>query len=339
MKACFFVNKTVIPRLELLKNIEFYQNDIKILKDLGFEVAIANDWKKIPLNCDIFFGWWASSGAIALIASKILRKPCFLVVGGSDVSLKDRLPAGYYKRNFLHKIIIKWTLRNADGILAISKDGFEDAVLLGAKRIHLVYLSIDTAKYSPKGVKKQDIALIVSHLSKQNVERKGIKDVIKAMKIVAKRNPQTKLFIIGNKLEGYQEVLDLTKKLDLEKNVIFCGAVGEKEKIKFYNISKVFASPSEHEGFGVAIGEAMACGLPVIVTARGAIPEVAGQAGIYVPLNDVRAIAEAINKVIENPNLRKDLSKKSREQIMKFSFEKRREKIKKIIEPFIKKAH
>ena len=87
------------------------------------------------------------------------------------------------------------------------------------------------------------------------------------------------------------------------------------------------------------MGEAMACGLPVIVTARGATPEVAGRAGIYVPLNDVGSIAKAIIKVIENPNIRKDISKKSREQIMKFSLEKRRDEIKKIMEPFIKKAH
>jgi glycosyltransferase involved in cell wall biosynthesis len=335
MKACFFANAP----MDLIEKVEFYKNDIRILKDLGFDVKVSNKLRNIPLGCDIYFAWWASSGAKALIASKILRKPCFLVVGGSDVSLKDRSPAGYYKRNFLHKIIIKWNLRNADAILAISKDGFEDAALLGAKRMHLVYLSIDTEKYSPKTVKKQDIALIVSHLSKQNIERKGIKDVIKAMKIVTKRNPRAKLFIIGKKLEGYPEVLDLTKKLGLEKNVIFCGAVGEKEKINFYNISKVFVSPSEHEGFGVAMGEAMACGLPVIVTARGATPEVAGRAGIYVPLNDVESIAKAIIKVIENPNIRKDISKKSREQIMKFSLERRRDEIKKIMEPFIKKAH
>jgi len=334
MKACFFANAP----MNLIEKVEFYQNDIRILRDLGFEVKIANKLRNTPWDCNIYFAWWASSGAKCLLLSKLLRKPCFLVVGGSDVSLKDRSAAGYHKRNFLHKIIIKWALRNADAIFAISKDGFEDAVLLGAKKIHLVYLCIDTKKYSPKNTKKQNIVLIVSHLSKQNIERKGIKDVIKSMEIVTKRNPQIKLFIVGNKLEGYPEILDLTKKLNLEKNIIFCGAVEEKEKINFYNISKVFVSPSEHEGFGVAIAEAMACGLPVIVTARGAIPEVVGQAGIYVQLNDIETIAKAIIKVIENPNLEKNLSKKSIEQIKKFSFEKRRGEIKKIIEPFIKEA-
>ena len=337
MKVCFYVNKSVIPNLELLKNIEFYQNDIKILKDIGFDVVTANYWRDIPRNCDILFAWWASSGAIPLLISKILRKPCFLVVGGSDTSLKDRSQAGYHSRVWWHKLIIKWALRNANEIFAISKDGLDDAVSLGAKRIHLVYLAIDSEKYKPVKIKRNSVVLTVTHLTKQNIERKGIKDIMRAMKTVLAKIPDAKLVIVGNKLNGYPELAELAKDLDIERNVYFAGKISEGKKIKYYNSSKVFVSPSEHEGFGVAIAEAMSCGLPVIVTNRGALPEVVGKAGLYVPFNNAQALAERIIYVMRNPSMAARLSAKSREQIKKFSYKNRKGAIEAIIKPYIKR--
>jgi glycosyltransferase involved in cell wall biosynthesis len=261
-----------------------------------------------------------------------MRKPCIIVAGGSDVSLKDMSPAGYSSRNFLHKIIIKWTLRHADAVLAVSKDIYEDAKKLGAKKNYLVYVCVDTKKYRPMKIKKENIILIVSHLSKQNVERKRIENSINSLPFVLKKIPDAKLVIVGTKLGGYNELKDLVKTLKIDKNVIFTGRVSEEKKIRLYNKSKVFLSPSEHEGFGLVIVEGMACGLPAIVTDRGALPEVVGRAGIYVPLNDVGAISNAIINIIQNNNLRNYLSRKSIQQANKFSFERRRNEIKKIIE-------
>ncbi len=201
---------------------------------------------------------------------------------------------------------------------------------MGAKRIRLVYNCIDTEKYRPMKSKKENIVLAVSHLSKQNIERKGINDIVKSIPIVLKKHPKTKFVIIGKKLDGYEELLDLAKSLGVEKNIEFAGFVSEKEKMVLYNKAKVFVSPSEHEGFGVAIAEAMACELPVVVTTKGAITEVVGDAGLYVKFRDVKQIAEAINKLLKNEEFRTHLGKKSRERIERFSFEKRKEEIRKI---------
>ncbi|MEM7819951.1 MAG: glycosyltransferase family 4 protein [Candidatus Aenigmatarchaeota archaeon] len=327
MKACFFANAS----MDLIENVEFYKNDIRILKELGFQVKIANKLRNIPWDCDIYFAWWASSGIKPLFISKILRKPCIIVAGGSDVSLKDRSLAGYNQRNFIHKFIIRWTLRNADAILAVSKDIYEDAISLGAKRIHLVYNCIDTEKYVSFNTKKEDIVLAVSHLSKQNIERKGIKDIINSVPYVIKKYPKARFVIIGKKLDGYEEIITLAKSLGVEKNIEFVGFVSKKEKISLYNKAKVFVSPSEHEGFGIAIAEAMSCKLPVIVTNRGAIPEVVGNSGIYVKLHDVKDIANAIIKLLSDEKLRKKIGENSRKQIEKFNYERRKEEIRKIV--------
>jgi glycosyltransferase involved in cell wall biosynthesis len=332
MKACFFANAP----FDLIERVEFYKNDIRILRELGFEVKVANKLRNISWDCDIYFAWWASSGTKAFLISKLLRKPCIIVAGGSDVSLKDTSPAGYNQRNFLHKIPIKWTLKHADAILAVSKDVYEDAVSLGAKRIHLVYNCIDTEKYKPVETKKEDIILAISHLSKQNVERKGIKDIISSVPFVLKKHPRTKFVIVGKKLDGYEELSNLVRSLGIEKSVEFAGFISEKEKIALYNRAKAFVSPSEHEGFGVAIAESMACELPVVVTKKGAIAEVVGNVGLYVKFHDVEGIANAINKLLTNEEFRKNMGRKSRERIENFSYEKRKQEIWEVVEKVIK---
>jgi glycosyltransferase involved in cell wall biosynthesis len=334
MKVCFFANAP----MDLIEKVEFYKNDIRILRDLGFEVKVANKLRNIPWGCDLYFAWWASSGAKALLVSKLLRKPCIIVAGGSDVSLKDVSPAGYNQRNFLQKIIIRWTLKHANYILGVSKDVYEDAVSLGAKRIHLVYNCIDIKKYKPTKSKKEDIILAVSHLSRQNIERKGIKDIINSAPHVLEKQPKAKFVIIGKKLDGFEDLLTLVRNLGVQKNIEFAGFVSEKEKMELYNKAKVFASPSEHEGFGVAIAEAMACELPVVVTDKGAITEIVGDAGIYVRFGNVSEIAGAIKKLLENEKFRANLGKKSRDRIKGFSFEKRKGEIKNILEKFLEKS-
>jgi len=335
MKACFFANIS----MDMIYTHVAYKDDIQILKDLGYDVAVSNSFKNIDSNSDFYFAWWASSGSKVLIVSKLLRKPCIIVAGGSDVSLKDRSPAGYNSRNFLHKTIIKWTLRHADAVLAVSKDVYDDAKKLGAKKLHLIYVCVDTKKYRPTNAKREHVILIVSHLSKQNVERKKIKNSISSMPTVLKKIPDAKLVIVGTKLDGYEELVDLVKSLNLERNVLFPGRVSEEEKIELYNKAMVFLSPSEHEGFGLVIVEGMACGLPAIVTDRGALPEVVGDAGIYVPLNDVGAIAKAIINIAQDSSLSKDLSRKSIAQANKFSFERRKESIKNIIETILNRRN
>ena len=333
MKACFFANAP----MDMIEKVEFYKNDIRILKELEFEVKVANKLRNIPWDCDIYFAWWASSGTKALLISKLLRKPCIIVAGGSDVSLKDRSPAGYNQRSFFQKLIIKWTLKHAYAILAVSKDVYEDAALLGAKNLHLVYNCIDTEKYKPVKAKKEDIVLSISHLSKQNIERKGLKSLINSMPTVLKKHPRAKLILVGKKLDAYDELLNMAKDLKIEKSIEFPGFVSEKQKIVMYNKAKVFASPSEHEGFGVAIAEAMACGTPVIVTHRGAVPEVVGDTGLYVKFGNIHDISRFIIRILDDNTLSEALGRKSRERIKKFGVEKRKEGISGIIEKINKR--
>jgi len=79
--------------------------------------------------------------------------------------------------------------------------------------------------------------------------------------------------------------------------------------VSLYQNATVAVVPSVYEGFGFPAGEAMACGVPLISTDGGALPEVVGDAGLIVPAQDPRAMARAISNLITDPNRRTELSR------------------------------
>lgn len=100
------------------------------------------------------------------------------------------------------------------------------------------------------------------------------------------------------------------------------GFISNEELVSLYSMATVFTMPSLYEGFGLPVLEAMSCGCPVITSKEGSIPEIAGKACRYVDAYDIDNIAEGINEVFNNENLRQELSKKGLVQSKKFTWEK-----------------
>ena len=93
--------------------------------------------------------------------------------------------------------------------------------------------------------------------------------------------------------------------------------------LKYYQRAKVYVQVSAHEGFGCSLAEAMLCECVPVVTNKGAIPEVVGDTGFYVPYGDLKATAEAIKEALKS-----DRGKEARERIKRmFPVEKREEKL------------
>ncbi len=104
------------------------------------------------------------------------------------------------------------------------------------------------------------------------------------------------------------------------KKIKIVGFVSDDDLVFLYNIATVFVFPSLYEGFGLPILEAAACGCPVITARGGSIPEVIGDAGIYINPQNPYEIAKAISSVFEDEKKRNDLSKKGIVQAAKFSW-------------------
>jgi glycosyltransferase involved in cell wall biosynthesis len=98
------------------------------------------------------------------------------------------------------------------------------------------------------------------------------------------------------------------------------GFIPEDELALWYNAARLFAFPSLYEGFGLPVLEAMACGTPVIASSAASLPEVGGKAAVLVEARDTRQLAEQMQRVFEDPQLRTEMRTAGRIQASRFSW-------------------
>jgi glycosyltransferase involved in cell wall biosynthesis len=129
-----------------------------------------------------------------------------------------------------------------------------------------------------------------------------------------------KLVIAGAKGWYYEQIFATVAALGLSDDVIFPGFVPGDELPWWYRAADLFVYPSLFEGFGLPVLEALACGTPVITSAASSLPEVAGDAALLVSPEDTAAWAEAIGRVLGDPDLRARLAKAGPRQAAAFTW-------------------
>jgi glycosyltransferase involved in cell wall biosynthesis len=113
-------------------------------------------------------------------------------------------------------------------------------------------------------------------------------------------------------------IVRLIRELDLGRQVTFTGRIDNGSFVRCYARASLAVVPSLYEGFGLPAGEAMACGVPVISTSGGALPEVVGDAGVLIPSADSHALAEAIKGLLDNPEKAKALGEAGFKRVHQF---------------------
>lgn len=142
-----------------------------------------------------------------------------------------------------------------------------------------------------------------------------------------------KLVIAGKKGWLFEPIFEKVKKLGLEDRIIFTDFVAEEDKPALIAGAKVFCLPSFWEGFGLDVLNAMACGVPVVVSKVGSLPEVAGEAGIYINPGSTESISRGLKRVLSMDDLEYNkLREKGLAQARKFSWEKTARETLKILE-------
>ena len=115
----------------------------------------------------------------------------------------------------------------------------------------------------------------------------------------------TRLTLVGAPDPRYPEPEHCIEKLGLQDSVRWTGFVMDPELLQYIRNADVMVHASRYEGFGLQIIEAMACGIPVVCSNGGSLPEVAGDAAILVPPDDTSAYSQAILALRDNPEERK----------------------------------
>ncbi|MFO7568369.1 MAG: glycosyltransferase family 4 protein [Smithellaceae bacterium] len=132
---------------------------------------------------------------------------------------------------------------------------------------------------------------------------KGLNFLLEAVAEIRKSRP-IKLTVIGQPKEN-GIIENLVAKLGVADIVHFTGRIENEAFAEYYAKSTIAVVPSLYEGFGIPAAEAMACGVPLISTSGGALPEVVGDAGVIVPPADASALARAIMHLLDSPEDRK----------------------------------
>lgn len=130
------------------------------------------------------------------------------------------------------------------------------------------------------------------------------------------------LVLAGSSGFGAAEIGAQIEASKARKRIQLTGYINDQELARWYARASIFAFPSLDEGFGIPVIEAMAAGLPVVTSNRSGLREVAGDAALLVDPEGTDAIAEALRELIEDPDLRQNLTNRGRDRAALFSWEK-----------------
>jgi glycosyltransferase involved in cell wall biosynthesis len=151
--------------------------------------------------------------------------------------------------------------------------------------------------------------------------RKNYEMLIRAFRPVASHLPHSLAFAGGKGWldEGMRREI---ARQELGERVIFTGFVADADLPALYSGASLLVFPSLYEGFGLPILEAMACGLPCLISNTSSMPEVGGDAAVQLPPDDEPAWTEAILEILMSDARRRDMSGAGMEQARKFSWNK-----------------
>jgi glycosyltransferase involved in cell wall biosynthesis len=254
-----------------------------------------------------------------------------LIVTVYDVSFLI-LPEYHTEANRQHAL--KGTadaVRFADCIIAISDSGKKDLVKYFAADPEKVVVTHLAAKdiFTPRGLDERNRVLKKFGISGDFIlfvgsfePRKNIGTLVRAyINLPEKVKKQYSLVIAGGKGWLNTDIDALIGSQD-SAQIRRIGYVDERDLAALYSAATVFVYPSFYEGFGLPNLEAMSCGTPVITSNTSSMPEIGGAAALYFDPHDVRQLTSLLLEVIEDENLRKELSRKGIERAGEFSWEK-----------------
>jgi glycosyltransferase involved in cell wall biosynthesis len=146
--------------------------------------------------------------------------------------------------------------------------------------------------------------------------RKNLPLLLTAWREVASARPDARLLVAGSgPLEA--ALRRRAGALGLGRSVVFAGRIAEADKVAYYNAADVFVSPSSLEGFGFTVGEAMSCALPVVVSDRGALPELVmhDRGGFVCAHGDAGALARRLLQLLDDAELGRRFGRFNRERV------------------------
>lgn len=242
------------------------------------------------------------------------------------------------RQGFSIKYLVPKTIQKASRIIAVSqstKKDVQEFFKVPEEKITVVYEGVDHGRFA----QKFDLPEIREYLKKAyrikkpyilfvgTLEpRKNLIRLIEAFYSLVAGDPnfaeKYQLVLVGYKGWLYNEFFEAVKSRGLQNSVVFTGYLPSADLPKFYAAASVFVYPSIYEGFGLPLLEAFAAGVPVITSNNSSLAEIAGSAAKLIDPYDTEGMSQAIESVLTDPDMARELALKGRARASDFSWDK-----------------
>ncbi|MCB0292407.1 MAG: glycosyltransferase family 4 protein [Calditrichaeota bacterium] len=278
-------------------------------------------------------------GMTAVLVSKLLGKACILKADSLGEMSGDFFRAGMAKMKLsttsvFFRLFLGWRnriLKKADAFAAISSPVAAElrANRVDPRQIHMIPNSVDPQLFIPispeeKPALRQQLGLpregrLVVYTGRL-VSYKGLPLLLEVWQKIAPIYPDATLLLVG---EGGLDMHNCEAELrafadghNLQQRVLFTGKVQHVQA--YLQASDIFVFPTEREAFGISLIEAMACGLAVIATAAGGIPDILQdrQNGLMINAGAADPLAAALGKLLDDPALAATLGRAARRTVL-----------------------
>ncbi len=289
---------------DVFNEVEEYKNRaVELSSKIDFDVIQANDWV---------------TGRAAIAIKKNTGKKLIATIHSTEY---DRTAGKPWESISKEE---KELIDRADTVVTVSRRLKEEIISLyktDEKKISVIYNAINKEKFTViKRSNGQKIVLYVGRLSVQ----KGIDNLIKAFSVVAKKNGDALLYIIGEGPE-LSNLINLSINLELADRIIFLGRVPDEDMEALYSIANVFVMPSVSEPFGIVALEAIASNVPTIVSSQSGVSEVIRNT-LKVDFWDTEQMADLILGLLDYSEINSELSKEAYKELDSITWEKAAEK-------------
>jgi len=222
------------------------------------------------------------------------------------------------------KFLMKTVAERADRIIAVSESTRRDVMrhLLDPSapedKVVVVHEGVRSV-YVP-GARATHEAVQFLYVGRRD-PYKNLPMLVEAFAEVRRQGLPAGLRVVGGDDPRYPEARQIAEARGIHPDIIWSGYVPDHELIAAYQQADVFVLPSNYEGFGLPVLEAMACGTPVICSQTSSLPEVAGDAALFIDPARPESLVEAMVQMIREPARRADLARRGRERAGMFSWD------------------
>jgi len=205
----------------------------------------------------------------------------------------------------------------SDRIIAVSRFTAEQAAeLLSVERsrLRVVHHGVRMPEEPPAEQQREDVVLHVGAIQRR-------KNLVRLVRAFERMPAGWRLVLIGSDGYGAEQVRRAIEDSPRRASIETPGYLPARERDRWYARARIFAFPSLDEGFGMPVLEAMAWGIPVVASNRGALPEVSGDAAVLVDACDVEELGEALRRFAADAELRGEYARRGRERASRFGWE------------------